>query len=137
MKQCATGIEIDTSVHDVPSSKARELTAINLKNNLIARGLRVTFDEHRKMAGEGAGGSGEADSLKETVDEGSERDFPGTTEEYSVKPVAAAASARTFIVVLPYTVDEFTADLQTHFKHAVAKTAGTSIEKVFACALSL
>ena len=74
IKQCATGIEIDTSVHDVPSSKACELTAINLKNNLKERGLEVTFDEHRRMAKEeavnqgGVGSGGEASVLEPSME---------------------------------------------------------------------
>ena len=74
--------------------------------------------------------------MEEAVDAASEQNLPSTAEEQSVKPVAPA-SVRTFIVVLPYTLDEFTADLQTQFKHAVAKTAGVSTEKVLALSLLL
>jgi len=199
MVNCATGIEIDTSVQDIPSGKARELTALNLKKHLMARGLPVTFDERRRMKEEEAmdgqaqqesrlhdpasvaaaretslmtggnegrdgvqdeartkqnerrfklrqklasvfssdyvspaasGVAGGAECLEEAVDAATRRNLLGTTEKHSTKPVAAA-SARTFIVVLPYTLDEFTADLKTKFKHAVAKTAGVSTEKVF------
>ena len=39
------GIEVDTSVQDVPSSK---LNAINLKETLKAQGLQVTFGRRKK-----------------------------------------------------------------------------------------
>ena len=199
MVNCATGIEIYTLCQEVPSDKARELTALNLKENLMARGLTVTFDERRRMKEEEAidgqaqqelllhdpaslaaaleeslmtegnegragvqdedrtkqnerrfelrhklasvfsshsgspaasGLAGGAECLEEAVDEASRRNLLGAIEMHSTKPVAAASS-RTFIVVLPYTLDEFTSDLQTQFKHAVAKTAGVSTEKVF------
>lgn len=79
--------------------------------------------------------AGGADSLEEAVDAASDRNLLSTTEKHSVKTVAASAFARTFIVVLPYTVEEFTADVQIQFKNAVAKTAGVSTEKVFALSL--
>ena len=246
-KQCPTGIEIDTYVHDVKSSKAREVTAINLKKNLKARGLEVAFSEHRRMAREevvdqagigsrgaasvletpmeldnpqqvaifvdksfvtgedssvslttakGHGGAGvgggtawekrqhermfrvqqqidavspdhsllatstashSEEAAKQTLllHDGvkmchfpslSEVDLPGTPalswsenaafETDSIKHVPPSLPqqepliAKAFIVMLPYTVDEFDADLHSKYKHAVSLTAGVSVDNV-------
>jgi len=229
MKQCATGIEIDTclNVQDVPSSKAQELTAVNLKENLKEQGLRVSFDERRNTQTGEAVAAGE-DSLTSEREEGGADDkrfeavrtkrsermlelaavFPEecrvpvfsddtsllVTEKNSVSLMSGDRGAgvrggaawkryermaqlqqeigtiffdnslpgtpalslsddatleteslqdfplshqeqeplveKTFIAVLPYSVDEFNADLQAKYKHAVSVTANVSVGNV-------
>ena len=229
MKQSATGIEIDTclNVQDVPSSKAQELTAVNLKENLKEQGLRVSFDERRNTQTGEAVAAGE-DSLTSEREEGGDDDkrfeavrtkrsermlelaavFPEecrvpvfsddtsllVTEKNSVSLMSGDRGAgvrggaawkryermaqlqqeigtifsdnslpgtpalslsddatleteslqdfplshqeqeplveKTFIAVLPYSVDEFNADLQAKYKHAVSVTANVSVGNV-------
>ena len=232
MKHCATGIEIDTLCQDVASSKAQELTAVNLKINLKQQGLQVSFNERRNTHTGEAVAAGE-DSLTSEREEGGADDkifeavrakrsermlelrqklaavFPEpecrvpvftddssllVTEKNSVSLVSGDEGAgvgggaawkryermaqlqqqignifsdhslpgtpalslsddaaseteslqdfplslqqqeplvdKTFIAVLPYSVDEFNADLQAKYKHAVSVTADVSVGNV-------